>query len=189
MKREQRETDLRDQIWNIAPSPLPSLMVIQAHMKKAKHRAVTAVINQKQGQKEALSLAPGKPALSSRAGRPLCSSHGKLLPPGAGGREFPCPTSAQLCHISRHCSETLRGHSPAPSGSGGQRAPGQVAAPCRGVRIAYQRGGWGCVGGRLGLPTQLPHDMSGILARAVPQIHTASSHPAGSSPGWGQEPQ
>lgn len=112
MKREQRETDLRDQIWNIAPSPLPSLMVIQAHVKKAKHRAATAVINQKQGQKEALSLAPGEPALSSRAGKPLCSSHGKLLPPGQEGGNFParrqrsCATSPGVA--PRLCGATAR---------------------------------------------------------------------------------
>lgn len=103
--REQREAGLRNQIWNIAPSPLPSFMVIQAHVKKAIHRAATTVINQKQ------ALASGEPALSSRAGRPLCNSHGKLLPPEAGGREFPCLMSAQLRHISRvprHSGATAR---------------------------------------------------------------------------------
>lgn len=53
MKREQKETGLRDQIWNIAASALPSL--IQVHVRKVRHRAATIVINQKQGQKEALA--------------------------------------------------------------------------------------------------------------------------------------
>lgn len=46
MKKEQEEAGLRDQIWNIAPSPLPSLMVIQAHGKKVRHRSGTTVISQ-----------------------------------------------------------------------------------------------------------------------------------------------
>lgn len=52
------------------------------------------------------ALAPGEPALSSRAGRPLCNSHGKLLPQREGGREFPSLTSAQLCHVSRRSRDT-----------------------------------------------------------------------------------
>lgn len=89
IKRDQKEAGLRDQICNLAPCPLPSLMVIQAQVKKVRHRAATIVISQKQGQKEA--LAPGEPALSSRAGRPLCNTHGELLPPEAGREGISLP--------------------------------------------------------------------------------------------------
>lgn len=164
--------------------------VIQAHVKKVKHRAAIIVIKQKQGQEEAPSQLWPQESLScprELAGHCTSPTGNSCHPRGRRG-EFPSLTSVQLCHVSRR-SETLRGHSLPQRGSGGQSATGQVATPCHGVRIAYQRGGRSCVGGRLGLPIQLPHDMSGILARAVPQIHTASSHPVGSSPGWGQEPR